>query len=271
MQKNGNGQVNLCCCCKQYRQTKSSPEKTKFWKLTLGELLTALCAAAVPIAVAIYTNNLSEQQRIANERREFDSKQADNLRQQQVYDQFLSDIYQLDKDGQLSGAAKPWALANARYWTANQQLSSQLKSDALIFLKRKGLIGLDCPTLSDDRQDRSDIIQLSGLNFDNIRLVSPTGDLSLLDMACVQFGQVSLVNASFYMTNLDGASFNGSRLIGAKFNSSSLEGVSFLNGADLNGVSFHNSNLRGAEFPNTTLAGVDFGNTDLTGAHFFKQ
>ncbi|CAF4119373.1 unnamed protein product, partial [Adineta steineri] len=42
--------------------------------------------------------------------------------------------------------AKPWALANARYWTANQQLSSQLKSDALIFLKRKGLIGLDCST-----------------------------------------------------------------------------------------------------------------------------
>ncbi|CAF4210585.1 unnamed protein product, partial [Adineta steineri] len=146
MQKNGNDQVNLCCCCKQYRQTKSSPEKTKFWKLTLGELLTALCAAAVPIAVAIYTNNLSEQQRIANERREFDSKQANNLRQQQVYDQFLSDIYQLDKDGQLNGAAKPWALANARYWTANQQLSSQLKSDALIFLKRKGLIGLDCST-----------------------------------------------------------------------------------------------------------------------------
>ncbi|CAF1180962.1 unnamed protein product [Adineta steineri] len=87
-------------------------------------------------------------------------------------------------------------------------------------------------------------------------------------MTCVQFGQVSLVNASFYMTNLDGASFNGSRLIGAKFNSSSLEGVSFLNGADVNGVSFHSSNVRGAEFPKTKLAGVDFGNTDLSGAHF---
>lgn len=231
----------------------SSPPSERFCtRLTLYETLTLLCAAAVPVALAIFTVISSSQDaRDADQKRQFDLELAEKLRQQHIYDQFLSDFYMMNKDGQLNGNVGPWAFANARYRAANQQWESVWKGYSLQFLKEKQLIGRRC-------NGEEDIIRLNKMNFQQIQLTSLDGNLYLLDMMCVAFDQVSMIGATVANTNLDGASFDSSSLNGVVFQDSSLIGVSF-NGTQLDGTDFGTSNLQGASFID-----VDLSKTKLT-------
>ncbi|CAF1559538.1 unnamed protein product, partial [Didymodactylos carnosus] len=239
--------------------TKPATKKQKYFKLTFHELLTILCAAAVPIAIGIYTTITTDRQtKAAKERRQFDLKQATELQQRQIYNDFIDNIYTLHRDDELNETSKPWAFANARYKlrgriVAYRQWDAGRKAHALQFLKEKGLIGREQCTTGCEVKQLVDIIRLNELDLDNVQLTSQTGSLNKLNMKCVQFDQVSMVNASFNFVNLNGASFDGSRLNGAKFKGSSLICASF-NGTELQGTDFGDSDLRGAQFINVNLS-----------------
>ena len=228
------------------------PRSGRFWSgMTLYEVLTLLCAAAVPIALGIYTGVSSFQEsKEANQKREFDLQLAAQLRQQSVYDQFIDDFYKFHRYGDLDDSAEPWAFANGRYWTAHEQLNIHLKLQALIFFKNRQLIGRYCRTRDAQLVKLRDVIELKGLNFDGVHFESPTNGHILLNMKCVHFDQITLVGASFESTDLDGASFDGS---------------------DLSGVTFDDhTSLVGASFNGTLLARVNFGIADLRDAIFLS-
>lgn len=233
--------------------------KRRYLYLTFYELLLIVCTAAVPIVICIYTAIDNKQKFTeAGRRRQFDLEQSEKLRQQEVYDKFIEDFYKLDKDGQLNDSAKPWAFANARYWSANRQLNPPLKVDALVFFKQKGLIGRRCRHNDNRLQVLEDVIKLNGLNFDHVQFKSPTNGLVPLDMTCVNFDQVSLSGSVFGSTNLNEATFEGSRLTGATFHDSSLVGTVF-NRTEVDGVNFGNADLQ-----NTQFIGVDLSKTLIT-------
>ena len=141
--------------------TTDQPLKQRYFSLSFYQLLTCVCAAAVPIAVCVYTATDSRQKmQEANANRQFDFEQAEKLRQQHIFDQFIQDIYMLDKDGQLNESVKPWIFANARYWSTNRQWNPETKVDGLVFLKRKELIGRQCQINNNQMNKLEDIIQI---------------------------------------------------------------------------------------------------------------
>jgi uncharacterized protein YjbI with pentapeptide repeats len=245
--------------------------KRKYFRLTLNELLTILCTAAVPISICIYTAVDSQQQsREAEQKRQFDLQQNENRRQQDIYDKFIEDMYTFDRNGHLNDSAKPWAFANSRYWSAHRQWTSQLKVDALIFLKRRSLIGRQCRTNDDQIITFEDIIKLNELNFDYIHLKSQTNGLVLLNMTCVHFDQISLIGSLFQLTNIDGATFEGSCLNDATFEDSSLVGVIF-KGTQLRGTNFGTSNLQDAQFIDVDLTDTKLTEKQLQQASFVNS
>ncbi|CAF4446248.1 unnamed protein product, partial [Didymodactylos carnosus] len=101
-------------------------------------LLTILCAATVPIAIGIYTTITTDRQRqAAEERRQFDLKQATELQQQQIHNDFIDNIYTLHRDGKLNEISKPWAFAKACYRAAHRQWDPVRKAHVLQFLKER--------------------------------------------------------------------------------------------------------------------------------------
>ena len=82
-------------------ERKSS--KRNYFKLTFKDLLTILTATFVPIAIGIYTTVLTDQQSKAA-KVTVDKQQsiADESQQQHLYNNFIDDIYQLYKDGELN-------------------------------------------------------------------------------------------------------------------------------------------------------------------------
>ncbi|CAF0975971.1 unnamed protein product [Adineta steineri] len=230
--------------------------KRVFWHVTLKDLLTILCSAAIPIALAIYTSIGSQQQKKEAEKtRQFDLEQAEKLRQRALYDEFLNNIYKLDKDGYLNDEKNPWAFSNAYYRAADRQWDTIRKGDVLQFFKEKQLIGRNNCTNGCKTTNVDDIIRLNELNFDNVHLASQTGVLNKLNLQCVSFDQVSMSNGKFSSVNLNGVSFDGGQLDKVQFDGSSLVCASF------NGV-----NLSGADFTNLDLTGANFSNSDLSGA-----
>ncbi|CAF0947273.1 unnamed protein product [Adineta steineri] len=230
--------------------------KRQFLDFTLKDILTLISAAAIPIALAIYTAIGSEQQKQQAEKKEqFDLKQAAELRQQTLYDEFINNIYKLDKDGYLKERKNPWAFANAYYRAAHLQWDALRKGYVLQFLKEKRLIGRTNCTYGCRTTKLEDIIRLNELNFHDVRLESQTGVLNKLNLQCVSFDRVSMSNGEFVSVNLNGASFDGARLDNVKFNGSSLVCASF-NGVNLVGVDFGNSDLTGASFSNSDMTGA---------------
>ena len=228
----------------------TTKKKHPFWYFTLHDILTIICAAAVPIALGIYTVITTEQQQQqADQTRQSDLEQAAELRQQTLYDKFLNDFYNLDKDGHLNETKNPWAFANAYYRAAHRQLDVERKADVLHFLEEKQLIGRN--KLAEKRMAMrlDDIIRLNELNFDNVHLISQTGSLNRLNLDYVSFNQVSMINARFSFVNLNEASFNWARL---------------------NYIKFYDSSLAYATFDTTELLQADFGNSNLTNTQFLN-
>ncbi|CAF1244369.1 unnamed protein product [Didymodactylos carnosus] len=220
-----------------------------------------LCAATIPIAFAAYTIVTNEQKsKTAEQRRQFDLRQAEELKQQKLYNKFINDTYTLHRDGELDEQAKPWAFANTRYRSAHLQWDSLRKTDVLHFLKDRELIGRNKCHTGCEVKLLEDIIYLSELSFDNIHLRSDTGSLVQLNLKCVRFQQVSLTNATFSYVNLNGVSFDQSRLNGGKFQDSSLVCGTF-----------HSTELRGTDFDNSDLQGAVFINVDLTKAKLTEK
>ncbi|CAF0724623.1 unnamed protein product [Adineta steineri] len=183
--------------------------KQAFWHFTFKDILTILCSATIPIALAIYTAIGSQQQkREAEKTRQFDLEQSRELRQQTLYDEFINNIFKLDNYGYLKERKNPWAFANAYYRAAHRQWDT--------------------------------------IHFDNVHLASQTGTLHQLNLQCVSFDQVSMSNAVFSFASLNGVSFDGARLGNVKFDGSSLLCTSF-NGTNLTGAHFSNSDMTGAK------------------------
>jgi hypothetical protein len=254
--------------------------KRHFCNLTLNEILTLCFSLAVPAAIIIYAAITTQQEaKIADERYVFESKQAAELRQQQIYDEFLDDMYKLDKDEQLNPPAQPWAFANARYRAVHRQCDSIRKSHVLRFLREKDLIGRHCVDLSSITTDKCqrtteeqktllpDIIRLNELDFDDIQLKSEIGSLAQLNMTCVRFEQVSMSNSIFSHTNLDGALFDRSRFNGAKFENASLMCATF-HETELDNTNFISSNLQGTLFSNVNLSSAKFTQEQILQANF---
>ncbi|CAF1195420.1 unnamed protein product [Adineta steineri] len=203
-------------------------KKRVFWRFTFKDILTIISPVAIPIALAIYTAvGYQQQKQQAEKKQKFDLEQSRELRQQTLYDEFLNNIYKLDKDGYLNDTKNPWAFANAYYRAAHRQWDTIRKADVLQFLKEKQLIGRnncsnECKTTKLD-----DIIRLNELNFDNVHLASETGILNKLNLQCVSFDQISMSNGEFVSVNLNGVSFDGGRLNNVKFDGSSLLCASF--------------------------------------------
>ncbi|CAF4192382.1 unnamed protein product, partial [Adineta steineri] len=126
---------------------------------------------AISIALAIYTAiGFQQQKQQAEKKQKFDLEQSKELRQQTLYDEFLNNIYKLDKDGYLNDTKNPWAFANAYYRAAHRQWDTILKADVLQFLKEKRLIGRDNCSNGCKTTKLDDIIRLNELNFDNVHL-----------------------------------------------------------------------------------------------------
>ncbi|CAF1538805.1 unnamed protein product [Adineta steineri] len=242
--------------------------KRSFWNFTLKDILIIISSVAIPIALAIYTAIGSQQQKQqAEKKQKFDLEQSTQLRQQTLYDEFLNNIYKLDKDGYLNDTKNPWAFANAYYRAAHRQWDTIRKADVIQFLKEKQLIGRNNCTNGCRTTKLDDIIRLNELNFDKVHLASETGVLNKLNLQCVSFDQVSMSNGEFSSVNLNGASFDGGRLDKVKFDGSSLLCASF-NGVNLAGADFGNSNLTGAHFSNSDMTGVKITKDQMKQASF---
>ncbi|CAF1276551.1 unnamed protein product, partial [Adineta steineri] len=210
--------------------------------------------------LAIYTSIGSAQQKQqAEKKQQFDFAQSKELRQQTLYDEFINNIYKLDKDGYLNDIKNPWAFANAYYRAAHRQWDTIRKADVIQFLKEKQLIGRNNCTNGCKTTKLDDIIRLSELNFDKVHLVSETGILNKLNLQCTSFEQVSMSNAEFTSVNLNGVSFDGARLDKAKFVDSSLLCASFIG-----------ANLTGAHFSNSDLSGVQMTEDQIKQAYFYN-
>lgn len=236
------------------QQTKSRP----FWHLTIRDILTIVCAAAIPVALAIYTTVTSEQeQRRAEQTWQFELNQTNESRQQTLFDKFLNNIYKLDKDGYLDDGQAPWAFANAYYRAAHRQLDFMRKADAIQFMKEKELIGRNNCTNPNSCAPKClrNIIRLNALNFDGIRLESQTIVPNSLNLDWIVFEQVSMKGAIFSYASLRGVHFQGGTLINSTFKESSLECAIF-DGIDLSAVNFGNSSLKNVIFSNVNLTGA---------------
>ena len=239
-----------------------------FWELSCNDILSILCAAAVPIALGIYTGiTYRQEQDNTRKTQEIKVKQAIEQRQGVIFDMFLDNIYKLEKNGYLALNDSPWAFANAYYRAAHRQLDAERKADVLQFLKEKKLIGrCQCSTPCGlDRQE--DIIRLNELSFDNVVFRSDTGTLYPYNLGCVTFDQVSMSFAMFAFANLNCVSFDHGRLDNVKFGRSSLRCAHF-NGTDLRGVDFGDADLTGATFWNVDLSTVKLTEEQIRQANF---
>ncbi|CAF3947884.1 unnamed protein product [Adineta steineri] len=244
--------------------------KRSFWNFTLKDILSIISSVAIPIALAIYTAIGSQQQKQqAEKKQKFDFEQSTQLRQQTLYDEFLNNIYKLDKDGYLDDTKNPWAFANAYYRAAHRQWDAIRKADIIQFFKEKQLIGRNNCSNGCRTTKLDDIIRLNELNFNNVHLASETGILNKLNLQCVSFDQVSMSNAVFSFASLNGVSFDGGRLDNVKFDSSSLLCASF-NGTNLSGADFGNSDLTGTYFSNSDLSGAKITEDQIKQASFYN-
>ena len=198
-----------------------------------------------------------EQQRIATERRTFDIERANSLSQQQLYKDFLDAMYVFHKDGELNDSANPWAFANACYRAVHRDFDNARKVQALVFLKEKELIGRRTCNTGCEVKDVEDIIRLKGMNFNNVNLNSDNGGLNPLDLGCILFDGVSMINTTFTEVNLNGVIFNNSRLNGARFSNTSFNCARFEN-TDMKGADLSQSNISGAVVVNTDLSATKF-------------
>ena len=258
---------------------QSNSVKSRYCYVTLKDLLSILVGITIPVAIGIYgtiTNaqveesariTAIEQQRIATERREFEIQRATDLHQQQLYKNFLDSMYLLHKDGELNDSANPWAFANALYRTVHREFDNFRKQQALIFLKEKQMIGRRRCVTGCEEKDVEDIIRLNGISFDNLNLNSETHGLNKLNLSCIQFDGISMINATFSQVNVDGATFSNSRLNGAKFHDVTFNCTRFEN-TDMNGVDFSGSDLSGVVFIKTNLSTANLTKAQIEQARF---
>lgn len=246
------------------------PSRT-FYNLTLKDILLILCSAAIPVALTIYSSTIHKQEQEELEQTHlFEVKQAEEARQQNLYDGFLDNIFKLDKHGYLAENQTPWAFANAYYRSAHRDWDPIRKADVLIFLKEHELVGRSDCSPGCKRKPLPGIIRLDRLSFERVHFQGETGVLNPLKLDCMLFDQVSLSNAKFSFVNLNGAAFIGGRLNNAQFEGSSLNCTSFV-GVDLQGVDFGDADLTDTLFSNVDLSGAKLTEKQLEQAIFHNS
>ena len=259
--------------------THEPRQKSRRWIRTLSDAIKLLMEIALPIAIGVYTAVTSEQMnkssevaaleqhRIAVDRQDFDLERSNKAYQQQLFKDFLDTMYTFHKDGELNDSANPWPFANARYRAVHSEFDPDRKGQALLFFKEKRMIGRRACATGCEEKNLDDIIRLEGLKFDRVKLNSEIGTLSSLDLGCIQFDRISMINASFANVNLKGVSFSNVRLTGAKFDDISANCTRFEN-MDLDGVDFGQSKLSGVVFKNSNLSTAKLTATQKAEASF---
>lgn len=220
----------------------------KFFHLTFKELITLLFTSVLPLVIAIHTIVIARSER----------KRITESRQQQIFDQLLDYIYQLHVDEELNQSAEPWAFANARYRSAHRQWDVDRKQQSIQFLKEKRLIGREYMYTDQGAMKigcSRDIIQLKHLNFDGVKFESSAKHVYKLNLTCIHFDQVSLVNALFSASDLDYALFYQSLLSGSVFSKTSLNNSVFYQ-CKLDYVDFTTAEITGALFIGVNLSNV---------------
>jgi len=239
-----------------------------FFDLNCNDILNILCAAAVPIALGIYTAVTYEQEQARQQKmQELEMNQTMESRQDKIYDGFLKNIFKLDIDGYLNDSKNPWAFANAYYRAAHRHLEPVRKGDILQFLKEQQLIGRNNCTSGCGYRPIDDIIRLSELNFNNMHLTSQTGTLNYLNLQCVVFEKVLMKQTTFFWNDLHGASFDHARLSNVNFHNTSLACATFV-GTEFDNVDFAGSNLTGAIFIDVDLSKVKLTDEQKKQIHF---
>ena len=242
-----------------------------FWRITLKDILVILCSAAIPLALALYSSTMQkQQQQIEDEARQADIATANHTRQQVLYDQFLDNIYKLDKNGYLADNATPWAFPNAFYRATHRHLDSIRKGDLLQFLKERKLIGRNVCSNDCQRPNFPDIIRLNEISLEYVRLISQTGNLNKLKLDCIKFDQVLFNHAIFSSVDLNGVTFTGGQSNNVKFEGSSLRCVVF-DGVDLQRADFGDSDLTGTLFSNVDLSTAKLTEEQLQQATFHNS
>lgn len=227
----------------------------KFFHLSLKDLLTILFITILPIVVFIHTAVMTRNEK----------ERAIELRQQQIFDQFLDYIYQLHVDQELDDSAEPWAFANARYRSAHRQWDADRKQQSIQFLKEKGLIGREYEYTDQGVMKvgcSRDIILLKNLNFDGVRFESPAQHVYKLNLTCIHFDHVSLADAHFSGLDLQYAIFDQSFLSGTVFENTSLKNAVFYQ-SDLSGVDLTTAEMTGTQFVGVDLSNVKISETQL--------
>lgn len=225
-------------------QQRSLFKRRRFFQLNFKDVMGMILSTILPIAIGIHTVIVTRQQAEFNH----------ELRQQNVYDQFLENMYKLHTTDELNTSAGPWAFANAFYRSAHRQWDLLRKQQSLLFLKEKELIGRRGP----NGECLSDIIRLRRLNFDGIRLESSGKNLFKIDLTCVQFDEVSFDNAILTGVDLEKASFNNSRFNGVVFENTSLVEVFF------NHTQLSNTDLTTTDISGSVFIGIDLSETKIT-------
>ena len=248
-----------------YQATDQNKQQCRFFQISFKDLLTILFSAILPLVIAIHTIVVTEQE----------NQLAAELRQQEIYDEFLNNIYKLHKHGELDERANPWIFANAHYQSAHRQWDLTRKQYSLQFLKEKRLIGRGIVCRINESgsitgfERKKDIINLTKMNFDGIILASSTENLYPLDMKGVIFDQVSMVGVKFSSINLDCAEFHRSHLNGASFENASLASALF-NASEVHGVNFGNANMAGARFYSTDLRQAHLSTIQVRQSKFYN-
>ena len=242
------------------REKTDRRQRYRFCQLSLKDLLALLFGAAVPLGLAIYTIVIAEQKK----------RLAGELRQQRIYDEFLDDIYKLNKLTSPNESNETWIFMNARYLAAHRQWDSIRKQNALQFLKEKRFIGANvCRDSINSDGKIVDIINLERLNFDGIVLESSKTGFYRLDMTGIVFHQVSLSRVKFNSIDLRCAEFHLCRLTGASFGNASLVSVIF-NETQLNDTDFGNADLHDAKFYGIDLRKTLISPSQINEANFFN-
>ncbi|CAF1352691.1 unnamed protein product [Didymodactylos carnosus] len=238
-----------------------------FCGISLEKWLKLTSAFLVSLMIGIFTIVTTSQQNhvanlnrikdleIANNQRQQDQEQADELHIETVYARYITEMSELFMKKDHPKLSKDEMLerlifGRAKTLTTLRQIDIRRKNFLIFFLYEANLLNVS-----------KNPIDLTGANLTGINL----GDVGY-SLKSISLKNCILINASFSMSNLEYANFYGSILDGANFSYSRLGRTNFTN-CELSRTDFRHSfiydsyfdnvNMRGALFPDSIIPLID--------------
>ncbi|UJR11275.1 hypothetical protein I4U23_015457 [Adineta vaga] len=223
-----------------------------------------LFSASFPLVLGIFSIIFTIQQNsISQANREQDQRQANELRQQNIYDAYINDISKLLLSPTFN-RSNPQQLNYIGFKTVDiiKHLSNAQKRDVIFFLYNHELIRRDKPI--------SQRVNLTGADLADVHFIQSTSlNCYLRD---INLGYILASNIVFDKCDISFGVFQGAWLVGAKFMRSLMHGSKFQK-ANLTDAIFDGNNINQISFPHATLINskflgmkpfiTDFTNADL--------